>query len=133
EQYLQFIEDGGYQKHQYWHAEGLDWIKNNTILAPLYWHQIDKEWYHYNSTGIHPLKMNEPVSHISYYEAFAYASWKGMRLPTEFEWEAANNQFEWGCRWEWTGSSYLPYPGYSKALGPIGEYNGKFMVNQMVL
>ena len=132
-QYLEFIRDGGYQKHEYWHAEGLDWIKNNNINAPLYWHWTDDQWHCYSASGIQPLKPDEPVAHVSYYEASAFAAWKGMRLPTEFEWEAACNQFEWGDRWEWTGSAYLPYPGYVRAAGPIGEYNGKFMVNQMVL
>jgi formylglycine-generating enzyme required for sulfatase activity len=80
-----------------------------------------------------PLKLNEPVTHVSFYEASAFAAWKGMRLPTEFEWESACHQFAWGNRWEWTGSAYLPYPGYIRAAGPIGENNGKFMVNQMVL
>jgi formylglycine-generating enzyme required for sulfatase activity len=74
-----------------------------------------------------------PVTHISYYEAYAYAAWKGMRLPTEFEWEVAATQFNWGKRWEWTESAYLPYPGFAKAPGAIGEYNGKFMVSQKVL
>lgn len=132
-QYLEFIEDRGYRKHEYWHAEGLDWVKNNNISAPLYWHWIDNRWHYYNASGIQPLKLNEPVAHVSYYEASAFAAWKGMRLPTEFEWEAACRQFEWGNRWEWTGSAYLPYPGYIRAAGPVGEYNGKFMVNQMVL
>jgi len=132
-QYLEFMLDGGYHKHEYWHAEGLDWIKNNNISAPLYWHQIDGQWHHYSASGLLPLRMNEPVAHISYYEAAAFAVWAGMRLPTEFEWEAACHQFKWGQRWEWTGSAYLPYPGYIRAAGPIGEYNGKFMVNQMVL
>lgn len=131
--YLEFIEDGGYQKHEYWHAEGLDWIKSNNILAPLYWHRIGDQWRCYNASGLQPLKLNEPVTHVSYYEASAFAAWKGMRLPTEFEWEAACGQFKWGNRWEWTGSAYLPYPGYVRAPGPAGEYNGKFMVNQMVL
>jgi ergothioneine biosynthesis protein EgtB len=132
-QYLEFIDDGGYRKHAYWHAEGLDWIKSNNITAPLYWHWIDHQWHYYSASGIQLLKLNEPVTHISYYEASAFATWKGMRLPTEFEWESACHQFEWGNRWEWTGSAYLPYPGYIRAAGPIGEYNGKFMVNQMVL
>ena len=132
-QYLEFIEDGGYQKHQYWHAEGLDWAKNNHIQAPLYWHRMDNGWQCYGASGLQPLKPDEPVAHISYYEAAAFAAWKGMRLPTEFEWEAACSQFGWGKRWEWTGSAYLPYPGYVRAPGAIGEYNGKFMVNQMVL
>jgi ergothioneine biosynthesis protein EgtB len=133
DQYLEFIEDGGYRKHEYWHAEGLDWIKNNNIIAPLYWHWINNQWHYYNASGIQPLRLNEPVTHVSYYEASAFAAWKGMRLPTEFEWEAACGQFKWGKRWEWTASAYLPYPGYIRAAGPIGEYNGKFMVNQMVL
>jgi len=132
-QFLEFIEDGGYHKHEYWHAEGLEWVKNNNLVAPLYWHHMNNQWVHYNATGIKPLKLDEPVAHISYYEAFAFATWKEMRLPTEFEWEVACGQFDWGDRWEWTGSAYLPYPGYSKAAGPVGEYNGKFMVNQMVL
>ena len=79
------------------------------------------------------IELNQPVKHISFYEASAFASWKGMRLPTEFEWEVASSKFSWGERWEWTNSAYLPYPGYSKAPGAIGEYNGKFMINQMVL
>lgn len=132
-QFLEFIEDGGYHKHEYWHAEGLEWIKSNNLIAPLYWHHMNDQWFHYNATGIKPLKLDEPVAHISYYEAYAFATWKEMRLPTEFEWEAACGQFDWGDRWEWMGSAYLPYPGYSKAVGPIGEYNGKFMVSQMVL
>ena len=73
------------------------------------------------------------LTHISYFEAFAYAQWKGCRLPTEFEWEAAQSHFNWGNRWEWTESAYLPYPGYKKADGALGEYNGKFMVGQKVL
>jgi hypothetical protein len=77
--------------------------------------------------------MEAPVCHISYYEAAAFAEWKQMRLPTEFEWEAASDKFDWGLRWEWTNSAYLPYPGFKKAAGAVGEYNGKFMVNQMVL
>ena len=132
-QYLEFMEDGGYDKHEYWHSEGLAWVKNNHFVAPLYWHLIDGEWHIYTANGIQPLKPDEPVTHVSYYEASAFAAWKGMRLPTEFEWEVASNQIEWGQRWEWTGSAYLPYPGFVRAPGAIGEYNGKFMVNQMVL
>ncbi len=132
-QYLEFIEDGGYRKHEFWHAEGLDWVRNNNIGSPLYWHWIDDRWHYYSASGMQPVSLEEPVTHISYYEASAFAAWKGMRLPTEFEWEAACGQFAWGKRWEWTASAYLPYPGYVRAAGPIGEYNGKFMVNQMVL
>jgi formylglycine-generating enzyme required for sulfatase activity len=82
---------------------------------------------------LQPLTLAQPVCHISYYEACAYAAWKNMRLPTEFEWEVAAGKFDWGQRWEWTESAYLPYPGFIKAPGAIGEYNGKFMVSQQVL
>ncbi len=132
-EYIEFIKDEGYTDFNLWHAEGLDWIKVNNISAPMYWHNIDNEWYNYTMQGLVKLDMLAPLTHISYYEAFAYAQWKGCRLPTEFEWEAAQDRFEWGSRWEWTESAYLPYPGYAKAAGAIGEYNGKFMVNQKVL
>ncbi|HWZ15752.1 MAG TPA: ergothioneine biosynthesis protein EgtB [Mucilaginibacter sp.] len=132
-EYLEFINSGGYNDFRYWHAEGWDWVRNNKIEAPLYWNLIDGEWHHYTFNGLRPLSGKEPVCHISYFEAYAYATWKGLRLPTEFEWEAAASQFSWGKRWEWTESSYLPYPGFVKAAGAIGEYNGKFMVNQKVL
>jgi len=131
--YLEFIKAGGYSDFNYWHAEGWDWVKTNGIKAPMYWHEIDGDWFNYTYAGLLPLNSLHPVTHISYYEAYAYASWKGMRLPTEFEWEIAAGQFNWGKRWEWTESAYLPYPGFSKAPGAIGEYNGKFMVNQKVL
>lgn len=132
-EFLEFIQDGGYRDFRFWHSEGLDWVKNNTISSPLYWHFIDAEWYCYRLNGLHKLDLNEPVTHVSYYEAAAYANWKGSRLPTEFEWETASDKFNWGQRWEWTESAYLPYPGFKKAEGAIGEYNGKFMINQMVL
>ncbi len=131
--FLEFINDGGYKNFNYWHAEGWDWVKNNNINAPLYWHFIDGGWHHYTYGGLKAVNMKEELCHISFYEAAAYASWMGMRLPTEFEWEIAAQQFDWGKRWEWTESAYLPYPGFSKAPGAIGEYNGKFMVNQKVL
>ncbi|HEV8084272.1 MAG TPA: ergothioneine biosynthesis protein EgtB [Chitinophagaceae bacterium] len=131
--FLEFINDGGYKNFNYWHAEGWDWVKNNNINAPLYWHFIDRGWHHYTYGGLKAVNMEEELCHISFYEAAAYASWMGMRLPTEFEWEIAAQQFDWGKRWEWTESAYLPYPGFSKAPGAIGEYNGKFMVNQKVL
>jgi ergothioneine biosynthesis protein EgtB len=132
-EYLEFIEAGGYQDFRYWHAEGWDWVKVNQVTAPMYWHQIDGQWMVYTLRGLEPLNPHETVSHVSYYEAYAYASWKGMRLPTEFEWEVAATQFNWGKSWEWTESAYLPYPGFSKAPGAIGEYNGKFMVSQKIL
>jgi ergothioneine biosynthesis protein EgtB len=132
-EYLEFINAGGYQDFRHWHAEGWAWVNENQITAPLYWHQIDEQWQVYTLRGLEPLHLDQPVQHISYYEAYAYASWKGMRLPTEFEWEVAATQFSWGKNWEWTQSAYLPYPGFSKAPGAIGEYNGKFMVSQQVL
>jgi ergothioneine biosynthesis protein EgtB len=132
-EYLEFINSGGYKNFIYWHADGWEWVKTNDIEAPLYWYFINGKWYHYTLEGLQLLDMNEPVCHVSYYEAAAFASWKGMRLPTEFEWEAASEKISWGRRWEWTESAYLPYPGFKKAAGAIGEYNGKFMVNQMVL
>jgi ergothioneine biosynthesis protein EgtB len=132
-QYLEFINAGGYKDFNYWHADGWEWVKTNHVEAPLYWHFIDGKWYNYTLEGLQLSEMNEPVCHVSYYEAAAFASWKQMRLPTEFEWEAASEKLNWGRRWEWTESAYLPYPGFKKAAGAIGEYNGKFMVNQMVL
>jgi ergothioneine biosynthesis protein EgtB len=132
-EYLEFINSNGYHDFRFWHAEGWDWVNTNHIETPLYWHSIDGQWHNYTYTGLKPVNVDEPVCHISYYEAYAYASWKGMRLPTEFEWEAAANQFSWGKSWEWTESAYLPYPGFKKAEGAIGEYNGKFMVSQKVL
>ncbi|OAB76221.1 ergothioneine biosynthesis protein EgtB [Cochleicola gelatinilyticus] len=132
-EYLEFINSGGYEDFNLWHAEGWDWLKQTKISQPMYWHNIDGDWHHYTLKGLQKLNLDAPVMHISYFEAFAYAQWKGCRLPTEFEWEAAQKLFEWGSRWEWTESAYLPYPGYKKAPGAIGEYNGKFMVNQKVL
>lgn len=132
-EYLEFINEGGYQNFRFWHAEAWDWVKNNEIKAPLYWHKIDNKWCNYTLGGLKKINLAEPVSHVSYYEAAAYANWKGLRLPTEFEWEVAASQFNWGRCWEWTNSAYLPYPGFITAPGAIGEYNGKFMINQMVL
>jgi len=132
-EYLEFMIAGGYKNFNYWHAEGWDWVKNNHIDSPLYWHWIDGQWHHYTLNGLQKLPMDEVLCHVSFYESAAYASWKEARLPTEFEWEIAAQQFEWGKRWEWTESAYLPYPGFKKAPGAIGEYNGKFMVNQKVL
>ncbi len=132
-EYLEFINSNGYHDFRYWHAEGWDWVKINKIEVPLYWHLIEEEWHIYNYHGLEPINLKDPVCHISYFEAYAYAAWKELRLPTEFEWEVASTQFSWGKSWEWTESSYLPYPGFTKAPGALGEYNGKFMVNQKVL
>ncbi len=132
-EFIQFIQDGAYKDSNLWHAEAWDWIAKNDIQAPQYWHLIDGKWHYYTLQGLREVDPDLPVTHISYFEAFAFAEWKGMRLPTEFEWEVASDQFEWGQVWEWTESAYLPYPGYQKADGALGEYNGKFMVNQKVL
>ncbi|WP_129717416.1 ergothioneine biosynthesis protein EgtB [Pedobacter sp. SYP-B3415] len=131
-EYLEFIENGGYTDFRHWHAEGWDWVRESA-KTPLYWHFLDGKWMHYTLAGLQDLDLDAPVCHVNFYEASAYASWKNMRLPTEAEWEVASDKFSWGQRWEWTGSAYLPYPGFRKETGAVGEYNGKFMVNQMVL
>ncbi len=135
-EYLAFMADGGYQRFELWHSEGWAWLQGLAHRAPLYW-QPDPEhpggWMHYTLQGLMPLAPQAPVSHLSYFEAHAFCQWAGWRLPTEFEWEALADRFDWGQRWEWTESAYLPYPGFSKATGALGEYNGKFMVSQMVL
>lgn len=132
-EFIEFIEAGGYEDFNLWHAAGWDWKSENNEEKPLYWHKKDGEWFYYTLNGLKKVNIKAAVAHISYYEAFAYAQWKGCRLPTEFEWEAAQDQFLWGERWEWTESAYLPYPGYKKPAGAIGEYNGKFMVGQKTL
>lgn len=132
-EYMEFMEDGGYSDFRFWHASGWDWVNKNQIKAPLYWHWMDGHWMEYGLKGIQEIDAIEAVCHISYYEAAAFAAWKGKRLPTEMEWEVASDQMKWGQRWEWTESAYLPYPKFKKAKGAIGEYNGKFMVDQMVL
>ena len=132
-EFAEFIADGAYKDFRLWHSEGWDWVNQNAIGSPLYWHDHDGEWFNYTLAGLKKIDMDAPVCHVSYYEASAFAEWKRMRLPTEFEWEAANTKFDWGLRWEWTNSAYLPYPGFKKPDGAVGEYNGKFMINQMVL
>lgn len=133
QEFIEFIEAGGYRNFNYWLDEGWHWVQTNEIASPLYWHKIDGQWYYFTLAGLKPVDHDAILSHVSFYEANAFATYKGMRLPTEFEWEAMADQFEWGKRWEWTGSAYLPYPGFKIAAGAVGEYNGKFMVNQMVL
>jgi ergothioneine biosynthesis protein EgtB len=132
-EYLEFIEEGGYQNFEFWLDEGLQFIKSENILSPLYWHKKSGEWWSYTLQGIAKVDLLLPVQHVSFYEAKAFAEWKGCRLPTEFEWEVAASQLEWGKLWEWTNSAYLPYPRFQKAPGALGEYNGKFMVGLQVL
>ncbi|MEJ2595654.1 MAG: ergothioneine biosynthesis protein EgtB [bacterium] len=131
--YMDFIKDGAYSNFNLWHDEGWKWVNDHKINAPLHWHEQNGAWHEYTLKGLRKLDPALPVTHISFYEASAFAEWKGMRLPTEFEWEAAASRFDWGKRWEWTNSAYLPYPGFKKAPGAVGEYNGNVMVSQMVL
>jgi ergothioneine biosynthesis protein EgtB len=152
-EFVAFIEDEGYQRPELWLSEG--WTTANAAYweAPAYWYRDGRDWRVYTLHGLRSLRLDEPVCHVSFFEAAAYARWAGRRLPTEFEWEIAARQFgeaelgpndfrvhprplRGGIRqdvWEWTASSYAPYPGYSPEPGALGEYNGKFMINQMVL
>ena len=131
--FIQFIEEGAYQNFKFWLDDGWTWVQDNALDKPLYWQRQEGEWFYYTLAGLKPINPEAILSHISYYEANAFANWRGMRLPTEFEWEVAAPQFDWGQRWEWTASAYQPYPSFSISAGAVGEYNGKFMVNQMVL
>lgn len=132
-EYLEFMQAGGYENFRFWHSEGWEWVKTRQAKAPLYWHLIEGAWQYYTLSGLQKIDLERPVSHVNFYEASAYAAWKEARLPKEAEWEAASQKFGWGLRWEWTDSAYLAYPGFEKAEGAAGEYNGKFMVSQMVL
>lgn len=132
-EFLEFVLDDGYRKFEYWHDEALSWLADNDLQHPIYWHKLEDEWHQYALAGLQKLAFGESIAHISFYEANAFAMWRGQRLPTEEEWEVASSKFSWGTRWEWTQSAYTPYPGFKIADGAVGEYNGKFMVNQMVL
>ena len=147
-EWLQFIEDGGYQHFQWWLDAGWAWLQTEKISAPLYWHKdTQNQFFRFSLYGNSLLDMHAPVSNISYFEADAFSRWAsqnltgfaGARLPTEFEWEAfarSNSESHYdlfGKAWQWTSSNYSPYPGYQPWGGIAGEYNGKFMVNQMVL
>lgn len=132
-EFISFMEADGYAQFQLWLDEGWRWVRENGIKSPLYWHKVDGIWHNFTLAGLEPVDPEAILCHVSYYEANAFATWKGLRLPTEFEWEAAADQLNWGKRWEWTNSAYLPYPKFNIAEGAAGEYNGKFMINQMVL
>lgn len=161
-EYAEFIADGGYAKPDYWLSDGWDCVQKNGWMAPLYWQQEGQQWKIFTLAGLQALEAAQPVSHLSFYEADAYARWRGYRLPSEAEWEhyaaraqmsvkagnflesqalqpraadanAAQPQQLLGDVWEWTVSAYSPYPGYKPLAGALGEYNGKFMSNQMVL
>ena len=160
--WLEFMADGGYAQPGHWLSDGWAWVQENRIEAPLYWLRAGDGWERFGLDGPRPLHPAEPVCHVSYYEADAFARWAGARLPTEAEWEnaageadpASGHQLDaagparprptqgpagaaprdlFGNVWEWTGSAYLPYPGFRPAEGTVGEYNGKFMISQMVL
>ncbi|MFP4610931.1 MAG: ergothioneine biosynthesis protein EgtB [Thiohalophilus sp.] len=158
-EYIDFIEDGGYLHPELWLADGWAAIKAGQFRAPLYWENRDGQWWHYTLGGMQPVDLHAPVAHVNYFEANAYASWAGKRLPSEAEWETAVENLPvegnlrnsgylqplaadaaapglskmYGDVWEWTQSAYGPYPGYRQAEGALGEYNGKFMCGQYVL
>lgn len=160
-EYLAFMEAGGYTRPEFWLSLGWTAVNEQRWEAPLYWAKRDGQWWNFTLSGFRPVNESEPVTHVSYFEADAYANWDGARLPTEFEWERAaadltidgnfvdalqfhpapaasrggepELQQMFGDVWEWTRSAYLPYPGYRAVPGALGEYNGKFMCNQMVL
>jgi ergothioneine biosynthesis protein EgtB len=136
-EWLGFMRDKGYQTPSLWMSDGWATAQENAWSAPLHWRDVDGDWFQAGPGGLTPLDPDAPVRHISWYEADAFARWCDARLPTEFEWEAASANPSiletTGHVWQWTESAYRPYPGYRAAPGAIGEYNGKFMINQMVL
>ena len=133
-EYLAFIEDGGYRRPEFWLSAGWDCVNQRSWQAPLYWEPDGSGWRVFSLSGLRALQPAEPVCHVSGYEAAAYAKWAGKRLPREQEWETGAGQLlQVGEVWEWTASPYVAYPGYREPPGAVGEYNGKFMANQMVL
>ncbi len=132
--WLAFIEDGGYHRPELWLSDGWAVVQTQHWEAPLYWERDGTHWQVFTLSGMHPVDPSASVCHVSYYEADAFAHWSDGRLPTEAEWEAAAPAGEsFGDVWQWTASAYLPYPRFRPAAGAVGEYNGKFMVNQHVL
>ncbi len=150
-EYLEFVEDGGYERPELWLSEGWATRGAQGWTAPLYWRTEAGRWLRFTLFGEEPVREDDPVTHVSYFEADAYARWRGARLPTEAEWELAASPWPadapfgleppsvlsgpgfYGSAWQWTQSAYAPYPGFRPAAGAVGEYNGKFMVNQQVL
>ncbi len=142
-EWLAFVQAGGYTQPQWWTSAGWDWVQAQRIRAPLHWRPGPDAgadgWQVFTLHGLQPLQPDEPVAHVSWYEADAYARHAGARLPTEAEWEhaaetaTAGLQDLFGQRWQWTASAYTPYPGFRPWDGAVGEYNAKFMVNQLVL
>lgn len=133
-EYLGFIEDGGYQRPEFWLSAGWDCVNQRGWTAPLYWENDGGAWRVFTLSGLQPLDPSATVCHVSGFEAAAFAKWAGKRLPREAEWEASASAVrDTGIVWEWTASPYVAYPGYREPAGAIGEYNGKFMANQMVL
>jgi ergothioneine biosynthesis protein EgtB len=135
--WLEFMAEGGYATPSLWLSDGWAAVEAEGWTAPGYWRQRDGAWHALTLAGLQPVDPDAPVTHVSYYEADAFARWAGKHLPTEAEWEVAARQGliddAFGAVWQWTRSAYLPYPGYRAAEGALGEYNGKFMINQMVL
>jgi ergothioneine biosynthesis protein EgtB len=136
-QWLDFMADGGYATPSLWLSDGWATVEAEGWNAPGYWKKLDGAWYAFTLGGLRPVDPDAAVVHVSYYEADAFARWAGKHLPTEAEWEVAARanllDDAFGMVWQWTRSAYLPYPGYRAGAGALGEYNGKFMVNQMVL
>jgi ergothioneine biosynthesis protein EgtB len=136
-EWLAFIADGGYRTATLWMSDGWARLLAEDWSAPQYWREIDGTWWQMGLHGLVPLNAAAPVRHVSWYEADAFARWAEARLPTEAEWEAASSRSDvaelTGHVWQWTESSYRPYPGFRPVAGAVGEYNGKFMINQMVL